>query len=71
MDKGWYIPKQRGGKMAHFFNSHGRSRCGTVKVENGNFRSDSETFGIEGKNRTHRCAKCLSWLKAYGEVERE
>lgn len=61
--KGWYIPKKRGGKIAHFINSKGRSRCGGVKVEEGKYRSDSESFG----KGTYRCQKCLSWLKAYGE----
>ena len=70
MEKGWYILKKRGGKIAHFFNSYGRSRCGTVKIKGENFRSDNETFGIEGEKRTYRCAKCLSWLKVYGENER-
>ena len=60
MEKGWYVTN--GGKMAHWINSKGRSRCGAIK---GTFNAvnDSKTFGCG----SYRCKKCLFWLKAYGE----
>jgi len=63
MEKGWYIPKIRGGKTAHWINSRGRSRCGGVKITNENYRSDLDTFG----RGTFRCQKCISYLESYGE----
>ena len=59
MEKGWYVPKIRGGKVSHFFNSKGRSRCGHVKITDNKFRSEDPGM--------YRCQSCRTWLEAYGE----